>query len=179
MNADYSQQRAVYRRPLNTKEVFVELVSQRLAQGFQLVIRSQAERAAAKTPSSTLMRGVHQVETEASEEYLLSIGRIFHRIKLTGSTITVTRYRPRYRDLLLSTKDLKLNLNECFTFECVILSIDIRILQLTFFTNTDLAHQVAGSMKGQQQSLPLKSWKPITGTTWIITFALGGIQALY
>ncbi|ODM94660.1 DEP domain-containing protein 5 [Orchesella cincta] len=98
VNADYSQQRAVYRRPLNTKEVFVELVSQRLAQGFQLVIRSQTERCIPKMQSSTLMRSVSHLNTsdvETSEEYLLSIGRIFHRIKLLGSTITVTRYRPR------------------------------------------------------------------------------------
>ena len=33
---------------------------------------------------------------EPSKEYLLSIGRIFHKISLTGSTITVTRYRPRH-----------------------------------------------------------------------------------
>ncbi|CAL8081295.1 unnamed protein product [Orchesella dallaii] len=99
VNADYSQQRAVYRRPLNTKEVFVELVSQRLAQGFQLVIRSQTERSTPKMQSSTLMRSVSHTNTtvkETSEEYLLSIGRIFHRIKLLGSTITVTRYRPRH-----------------------------------------------------------------------------------
>lgn len=30
-----------------------------------------------------------------NKEYLLSIGRIFHRITLCGSVITVTRYRPR------------------------------------------------------------------------------------
>lgn len=33
--------------------------------------------------------------SEPSEEYLLSIGRIFHKIALNGSAITVTRYRPR------------------------------------------------------------------------------------
>lgn len=95
VNADYSQQRAVYRRPLTTKEVFMELVSQRLAQGFQLVIRNQMERSDSKTQSSTLVRGGNAIDFETSEEYLLSIGRIFHRIKLLGSTITVTRYRPR------------------------------------------------------------------------------------
>lgn len=30
------------------------------------------------------------------DEYLLSIGRIFHKIVLKGSTITVTGYRPRH-----------------------------------------------------------------------------------
>lgn len=32
VNADYAQQRAVYRKPLTTQEVFRELVSQRLSQ---------------------------------------------------------------------------------------------------------------------------------------------------
>lgn len=34
--------------------------------------------------------------TEPAKEYLLSIGRIFHKIALTDSEITVTRYRPRH-----------------------------------------------------------------------------------
>lgn len=32
VNIDYAQNRAIYRRPLNTEEVFAELISQRLAQ---------------------------------------------------------------------------------------------------------------------------------------------------
>lgn len=32
---------------------------------------------------------------ETNREYLLSIGRIFHKITLNDSVITVTRYRPR------------------------------------------------------------------------------------
>lgn len=32
VNADYAQQRAIYKKPLTTAEVFKELVSQRLAQ---------------------------------------------------------------------------------------------------------------------------------------------------
>lgn len=34
VNADYAQQRVIYRKPLSTQEVFQELVSQRLAQVF-------------------------------------------------------------------------------------------------------------------------------------------------
>lgn len=34
--------------------------------------------------------------TEPTKEYLLSIGRIFHKIVLTDPEITVTRYRPRH-----------------------------------------------------------------------------------
>ncbi len=65
------------RRPLETKEVFLELISQRLSQGFQLIILP------------------HKQSTN-SQEFLLSIGRIFHKIILKGSTITVTGYRPRH-----------------------------------------------------------------------------------
>lgn len=34
--------------------------------------------------------------TERTKEFLLSIGRIFHKIGLVDSEITVTRYRPRH-----------------------------------------------------------------------------------
>ena len=102
VNADYGQQRATGRRPLETQEVapvggilkefrnhliifflypflkvFRELVSQRLAQGFQLIILPNKHSA-------------------SDNEYLLSIGRIFHKIVLKASTITVTGYRPRH-----------------------------------------------------------------------------------
>lgn len=33
---------------------------------------------------------------EQTKEYLLSIGRIFHKITLNGSEIKITRYRPRH-----------------------------------------------------------------------------------
>ncbi|XP_032791433.2 GATOR complex protein Iml1 [Daphnia magna] len=71
------QQKLSFRRPLETKEVFLELISQRLSQGFQLIVLP------------------HTYSTH-SQEYLLSIGRIFHKIVLKGSTITVTGYRPRH-----------------------------------------------------------------------------------
>uniref|UniRef100_A0A182NJK6 DEP domain-containing protein n=1 Tax=Anopheles dirus TaxID=7168 RepID=A0A182NJK6_9DIPT len=108
-NADYAQNRAVYKKPLSTDEVFKELVSQRLAQGFQLIVLP--DKSATNPPhapccgghlqpasyfataSSVLRR---QPPQEPTKEYLLSIGRIFHRISLSGSAITVTRYRPRH-----------------------------------------------------------------------------------
>jgi hypothetical protein len=75
---DYGQQqKASFRRPLETKEVFLELISQRLSQGFQVII-------------------LPHTYTSNSQEYMLSIGRIFHKIILKGSTITVTGYRPRH-----------------------------------------------------------------------------------
>lgn len=39
---------------------------------------------------------VQMASTERTKEFLLSIGRIFHKISLTDSEITVTRYRPRH-----------------------------------------------------------------------------------
>ncbi|XP_050092194.1 GATOR complex protein Iml1 isoform X2 [Anopheles aquasalis] len=109
-NADYAANRAVYKKPLSTDEVFKELVSQRLAQGFQLIVlpdksvtnppqapccggHLQLSFSNSSTPSSVLRR---QPPQEATKEYLLSIGRIFHRISLSGYAITVTRYRPRH-----------------------------------------------------------------------------------
>ncbi|EFN87095.1 DEP domain-containing protein 5 [Harpegnathos saltator] len=102
VNADFAQQRAIYKKPLTTTEVFKELVSQRLAQGFQLIIlppvnknQSNGTGGNATPALSTVMRG-RQTESEPKEEYLLSIGRIFHKISLFNNSITVTRYRPRH-----------------------------------------------------------------------------------
>ncbi|CAD6220392.1 GSCOCG00005035001-RA-CDS [Cotesia congregata] len=101
VNADFAQQRAIYKKPLTTAEVFKELVSQRLAQGFQLIIlptnnKNQLTKQdiGIKSHISSVMRG-RQTDSEPKEEYLLSIGRIFHKISLCGNCITVTRYRPR------------------------------------------------------------------------------------
>ncbi|XP_050487982.1 GATOR complex protein Iml1 isoform X2 [Bombus huntii] len=102
VNTDFAQQRAIYKKPLTTAEVFKELVSQRLAQGFQLIILPQNNQNQSHTPGSnavpaisSVMRG-RQTESEPKEEYLLSIGRIFHKISLFDNCITVTRYRPRH-----------------------------------------------------------------------------------
>ena len=100
VNADYAQQRVVYRRPLTTKEVFSELVSQRLAQGFQLIVQPKGEKpekGLANPVNPPLVRNNTYVTSKNtdSEECFLSIGRVFHKITLDGSTITVTRYRPR------------------------------------------------------------------------------------
>ncbi|KAF5306981.1 hypothetical protein FQR65_LT07204 [Abscondita terminalis] len=100
VNADFAQQRANYKKPLTTIEVFKELVSQRLAQGFQLILLPNSKEQnfdGSQTGNNTgsLVRK-RNVESESSEAYHLSIGRIFHKISLTGSAITVTRYRPRH-----------------------------------------------------------------------------------
>ena len=69
--------------------------------GFQLIILPQNNKNQSNTPGSSavptissVMRG-RQTESEPKEEYLLSIGRIFHKISLFDNCITVTRYRPR------------------------------------------------------------------------------------
>ncbi|XP_042884434.1 GATOR complex protein Iml1-like isoform X4 [Penaeus japonicus] len=92
------------RKTLDTTQVFLELVSQRLAQGFQMIVRpvkvnTQAAVAIGNSPRyagvGSLMRTRSRTE-ETSQEYRLSIGRMFHKIRLCGSTITVTIYRPRH-----------------------------------------------------------------------------------
>lgn len=69
--------------------------------GFQLIIllstnknQNNATGSNSAPAISTVIRG-RQTESEPKEEYLLSIGRIFHKISLFDNSITVTRYRPR------------------------------------------------------------------------------------
>ena len=69
--------------------------------GFQLIVAPATNKNQSNTPGSnavpaisSVMRG-RQTESEPKEEYLLSIGRIFHKISLFDNCITVTRYRPR------------------------------------------------------------------------------------
>jgi hypothetical protein len=47
-------------------------------------------------PNNSSSQLIPAAEVEKTREYLLSIGRIFHKITLTGSEIKVTRYRPRH-----------------------------------------------------------------------------------
>ncbi|XP_067645950.1 GATOR complex protein Iml1 isoform X6 [Eurosta solidaginis] len=104
VNFDYANSRAVYRKPLSTEEVFREIVSQRLAQGFQLIVLE--EKNISQPPQAPCCGGYKQMKassvlgmkapSEVLKEYLLSIGRIFHRITLSGSVITVTGYRPSF-----------------------------------------------------------------------------------
>lgn len=101
VNADFMRHRAVQRKTLTTEDVFKELVSQRLAQGFQLIVFSEQQQQPATAPccgGSVLPKQsiVAPVAPEHVKEYLLSIGRIFHKITLTGYEIKVTRYRPRH-----------------------------------------------------------------------------------
>lgn len=103
VNSDYANSRAVYRKPLTTDQVFKEIVSARLAQGFQLIVLE--DKANSSPPQAPCCGGQKQKQSsllkmippsEPTKEYLLSIGRIFHKISLSGSVITVTGYRPRH-----------------------------------------------------------------------------------
>lgn len=103
VNADFAQNRAIYKEPLTTLEVFKELVSQRLAQGFQLIVGVNENEVieahcptTAAPPSKVAPQTGKPVNGAPAKRYLLSIGRIFHKLTLVGSTITVTRYRPRH-----------------------------------------------------------------------------------
>ncbi|EDW68837.2 GATOR complex protein Iml1 isoform X3 [Drosophila virilis] len=107
VNLDYAKSRAVYRKPLSTEEVCKEIVSQRLAQGFQLIVVEEKQPSAssccsasgscapASNPTTSAVLPL-KASCELNREYLLSIGRIFHKITLSGSVITVTGYRPRH-----------------------------------------------------------------------------------
>ncbi|XP_035233559.1 GATOR complex protein Iml1-like, partial [Stegodyphus dumicola] len=88
------------RRSLTTPEVYKELICQRLQQGFQIILLSKQHtpysmNQVSSSPqyTSALFKG--QQKSETLEEYLLSIGRIFHKLNLDGPRITVTQYRPR------------------------------------------------------------------------------------
>ncbi|XP_050506541.1 GATOR complex protein Iml1 isoform X1 [Diabrotica virgifera virgifera] len=99
VNADFVQQRSSYKRPLTTVEVFKELISQRLSQGFQLILMADKNVNLNKMcgPNPKLRTSVvSKSPTENDESYFLSIGRLFHKISLSGNTISVTRYRPRH-----------------------------------------------------------------------------------
>ncbi|XP_017028723.1 GATOR complex protein Iml1 isoform X5 [Drosophila kikkawai] len=96
VNHEYAQSRAVYRKPLSTEEVCKEIVSQRLAQGFQLIVVDEKPLSVLGGCSSGSAVLPLKPPCESKKEYLLSIGRIFHKISLSGSVITVTGYRPRH-----------------------------------------------------------------------------------
>jgi len=65
-------------------------------QGFQLIILPEKQCSPPQAPCCGGHFVLRRVPQQEEKKYLLSIGRIFHKISLTGSTITVTRYRPRH-----------------------------------------------------------------------------------
>lgn len=79
-------------------------------QGFQLIvgvneneiIESHCPSTATPPPSKVAPQTNKLANLAPTKRYLLSIGRMFHKLTLIGSTITVTRYRPRFVNLRFS-----------------------------------------------------------------------------
>ena len=119
INSDYATRSPLQKPALKTREVFLELICQRLAQGFQLIINQKDELseivknvASSTNPpnqSSTISNlslflgskssnNLGSLNKTAKESYWLSIGKNFHHIILTGNTIdVVTKY---WKDLV-------------------------------------------------------------------------------
>ena len=84
------------------REVFNEMIYQRVAQGFQIVIMpkvvppqqiSQGSRKPTFHKSSSLLTGANIASVE---EVTLSMGRLFHKLTLHVKDIVVRRYTPRH-----------------------------------------------------------------------------------
>ncbi|XP_033102141.1 GATOR complex protein DEPDC5-like [Anneissia japonica] len=90
------------------ESAFMELVSQRLMHGFQMVISPQNVKSGLQ--QNTYRTSHHLVTNVDRDEYVLSIGKIFHRISLhrNDRVIKVTMFKPRHpfvpREFLYSYK---------------------------------------------------------------------------
>ncbi|XP_041453714.1 GATOR complex protein DEPDC5-like [Lytechinus variegatus] len=82
---------------MTVEAIFQELISQRLLQGFQLVVLPSLDL------SSVIRSQRHPplITNPDKKEYVLSIGRIFHKLCLHSErkTISVTIYKPRHPSL--------------------------------------------------------------------------------
>lgn len=76
-----------------TERVYIEMICQRLQQGFQLILQPKAEML------STLDDQSHD-----KCMYILSIGRIYHELLLRESKITITYYHPRHVSIAKNIK---------------------------------------------------------------------------
>ncbi|ELT94063.1 hypothetical protein CAPTEDRAFT_139536 [Capitella teleta] len=85
----------VWKKPLSTIEVYNEMIGQRIAQGFQIVITVKAPSPATSSASS-FSGSIIRSRTRSEPATILSIGRIFHRLTIQDKTITVTKYWPRH-----------------------------------------------------------------------------------
>ena len=107
-STDFVQQRSGARKPLTASEVFNELISQRLAQGFQLVLRPNVVE-----NSSSVVR---KRTTDVEQMYFLSIGRVFHKVELAEHTMGVTRHRPRL--VTFGFYSRKMSIHKTLNFHC-------------------------------------------------------------
>ena len=92
-------------RTMTPSQVFDELVSQRLAQGFQLCVDQEPyidDPISLNIGNSPKFGGVgsllrsRSAQEENTQEYKLSIGRVYHKIKRSGFSIAISIYRPRH-----------------------------------------------------------------------------------
>ncbi|XP_065647417.1 GATOR1 complex protein DEPDC5 isoform X3 [Hydra vulgaris] len=75
------------RNAMPPEKKFMEMISQRLTQGFQFVTNHNIKRILKLTENAC-----HPVIFDAKKECILSLGRSIHRLKLTNSQVQVTRY---------------------------------------------------------------------------------------
>ncbi|XP_023323795.1 GATOR complex protein DEPDC5 [Eurytemora carolleeae] len=102
-NSEHMPRSPLQKPPLSTREVFTELISQRLSQNFQLIIiknesldKTDGNMTNPMNSSGRVTSLVRTFKKPASEEYWLSIGKIFHKLSLTGQMINVVRYSPKH-----------------------------------------------------------------------------------
>ena len=112
INSDYASRSSLQKAALTTREVFMELICQRLSQGFQLIINpnrdemmtSSSKSLGTNISNQSLFGGSKSSVTinnmnktlMVSEHFWLSIGKNFHHLSLTGNKIDVIIYRPKH-----------------------------------------------------------------------------------
>ena len=108
INSDYASRSSLQKPALTTREVFMELICQRLSQGFQLIISKDGmsattSKSIGNNMSSLSLFGsnkssvaISNLNQTVSESFWLSIGKNFHHLSLTGNKIDVIIYRPKH-----------------------------------------------------------------------------------
>lgn len=107
MNQPCSADEKCYRKfPMDTEQLFMELISQRLSQGFQLIVlpKSFADSLFIAVGRGAGFYRFPQNKNEDVEVCYLSIGRVYHRLTRIDNTVKVTRYMPRHPHRLMSYK---------------------------------------------------------------------------
>lgn len=98
-NVDEKDWLVYHRPPLTTQQVFMELISQRLGQGFQLITKNSSKQSEPKPDppkASPNTSGLFGLINEPDNECYMNIGRIYHKLISRGSSIDVTWWRPSH-----------------------------------------------------------------------------------
>ncbi|XP_032803029.2 GATOR1 complex protein DEPDC5 isoform X2 [Petromyzon marinus] len=100
-DADRSDEECVKR--LTTQQVYEEFISQRLMQGYQLIVQPRTSKTNVSTPSLPLSssprftKGIFsRALVEEETHHWLSMGRNLHMVSLKDKKISVTRYLPKH-----------------------------------------------------------------------------------